>query len=395
MIYAMSPTVHEKVADIAKAFHGHVFGKHVRYEVMGEQGDVIDVRLDGTSFQALYNVLNLHYDLQILTVTQSHVSVVINPTTEHITLNVYMLSLDQMMALPVVFDADAIVSCLHAMYVRPLFSAPHFTAHSRLYDMTRRMRGKRFALVAPVSAVPNPDHFEANIMAMIDAEAMVQKGWVMDDYYIRNMSWLLNRWSVYENEITTIRRAHSAKERGAFSEQTVCYLCHERFQPSDVVLNTCCNHNFHWKCQPMGMEGILYWFQLKQEFGCPCCRRPAAVVPVSSAPSHPPPTTMWWNIDVDALFNQAQTQAPTQTHTQTQTQTQTHPNQNQNQLQQLDHSPTIATLFVRAPRSQGSSTGSTANHRGHPNSNSNSNQRHATQNTQQPTHHPRVPRPPL
>jgi hypothetical protein len=54
-----------------------------------------------------------------------------------------------------------------------------------------------------------------------------------------------------------------------------CAICQEDFLPDDIVVNTACNHNFHWFCRcggTGGKSGLYTWVHCEGQTSCPSCR---------------------------------------------------------------------------------------------------------------------------
>ena len=221
------------------------------------------------------NVLSMFYHITYFTSKGSHHKMVVcklNDCDHKFVTNVLAQDIFQFQREDIAFDANMLVSNNNAMFVKHCNSPFVFAKMDRFNIICERIRSKRFGL-ACLPKLP----FSSIISTMLDAETMVSNGWTMDDYMVGNMSWLLNPWHAFASSLgtTPVRTTYTSIDLRRMVEGDTCSLCHEKFADDDIVLNTCCNHNFHWKCEPMRVNGILYWFQIKQEFECPCCRRDA------------------------------------------------------------------------------------------------------------------------
>jgi hypothetical protein len=112
---------------------------------------------------------------------------------------------------------------------------------------------------------------------MHQANDMVLEGWVMDDIYCKKSTWVTNRWDMFESNPSCIRTCYTPAEIHSMQNQDQCSLCHEKFHSESIVVNTSCNHNFHWKCSndDNNTSGLFTWFHLQEKFICPYCRQPA------------------------------------------------------------------------------------------------------------------------
>ena len=68
---------------------------------------------------------------------------------------------------------------------------------------------------------------------MTYALKLVQKGWIMDEYYIKEKSWTINYWSNYIKYLSLIKFNNNLK----INIEKKCHLCGETFNLDDVVFN--------------------------------------------------------------------------------------------------------------------------------------------------------------
>ena len=68
---------------------------------------------------------------------------------------------------------------------------------------------------------------------MTYALKLVQKGWIMDEYYIKEQSWTINYWSNYIKYLSLIKFNNNLK----INIEKKCHLCGETFNLDDVVFN--------------------------------------------------------------------------------------------------------------------------------------------------------------
>ena len=66
----------------------------------------------------------------------------------------------------------------------------------------------------------------------------------MDDYYNKEIS-VLFKW---KNVNKDIRLLYSEDEKKKLVNNNECTICGSKFNDEDIVINTKCNHNFHWLC---------------------------------------------------------------------------------------------------------------------------------------------------
>lgn len=134
--------------------------------------------------------------------------------------------------------------------------------------------------------------------AMLHATQLVQEGWRMDDRLCGRQAWVLGRWGRMQATPHLCRAEEALLAAPApapapllppqqqppaaaprLAKYTNCPLCYEHFQPSDVVINLACNHNFHTICVagtrpdggPKPGGGLCAWVATGK-LTCPCCR---------------------------------------------------------------------------------------------------------------------------
>lgn len=106
-----------------------------------------------------------------------------------------------------------------------------------------------------------------DVCLMVDkAIDMTNQGWTMDDLYHTKNTWVVGKW---EGFVSGKHRKHISREQyNKLIECNTCSLCHEKIQTNDIVINTACNHVFHWRCNPN--NGLCCW--AKEHSTCPYCR---------------------------------------------------------------------------------------------------------------------------
>lgn len=195
------------------------------------------------------------------------------PASRPIKLDILCCSTYKWMHYPTDFDVNLLVENSNSIHVRPNLSHSLLYITNRVNVLLERCKNKRFALV------DRPRHGFHDVLVNISrAENLVRRGWQMDDSYIFNLSYILSEWKFLRDFTATVRTGYSEELRTTLREQNQCSICHEHFKDSDVIFNSCCNHNFHFHCtpdSPTQKGGIYHWFVQKQEYSCPCCRQDA------------------------------------------------------------------------------------------------------------------------
>jgi len=268
----------DTVIKIIKAFHGDIFGAFVRETFFSNQNEIknipIDARIEEQVFFYMMNMFAIFFKVDIVIVAPNRVTLNLskfdNNTVFKVILHKY--SPQRWSEIPYDFDVDMLVTNANALFIRPNIFL-NFNLHPNKIELIKsRIVGRRFAIVA-APAFPSK-----HIMRLLhQASDMVLDGWIMDDIYCKKSSWVTNRWDTYENSPSSIRTCYNETEINAMLGQDQCCLCHERFGPDSVVVNTCCNHNFHWKCSgdETNASGLFTWFHVQDKFPCPYCRQSA------------------------------------------------------------------------------------------------------------------------
>jgi hypothetical protein len=121
-----------------------------------------------------------------------------------------------------------------------------------------RISEKKFSLI---------DDYDDNILHIYDkCIQLLHKDWIMDDKYLKKNSSVLFKWN---NKNNYIRLYHNENEKNNMNAQNVCSICSNEFKEQDIVINTKCNHNFHWNCD--NSVGIKNWI-INYSHKCPICR---------------------------------------------------------------------------------------------------------------------------
>ena len=94
---------------------------------------------------------------------------------------------------------------------------------------------------------------------------MVKNNFIMDDIYNNNIS-IFIKW---ENIDKNSRLYYSEKERNKLKNNDKCIICSSKFHYADIIINTQCNHNFHWVC--CNNNGLRNWV-MNFKISCPICR---------------------------------------------------------------------------------------------------------------------------
>lgn len=269
------------------AFNGEIMGGYVRdtHANINRFKD-LDCRVDRDVVNILLNVLSINFDVKFHLPTQNHVIwdiLTYTLTSRADSTKTYMIDIltchiTKWAGYPCDFDVNLLAQNNNNLFVRPNMSTSLILLNNRLNFILGRCKNHTFALVD----IPRFS-FGDIIKNITRAFDLVGRGWIMDDFYKGNASYLINKWKfIHEGhpKFGELRTKYTAELLDIMKSQNECSICHEIFSKDDLVFNSCCNHNFHFKCSPIMSDvakqgGIFYWFLQKQAFSCPCCRQDA------------------------------------------------------------------------------------------------------------------------
>lgn len=124
-----------------------------------------------------------------------------------------------------------------------------------------RVLNKRFSIV-------KKDFKFNNYINNIDAAYnLLKQDWTMDDYYYNNICILFN-WK--NKDSNNYRLKYSKEDYNKLKSNESCIICGSNFTNDCTVINTICNHNFHWYCNK-DKHGLKYWVE-NHNISCPICR---------------------------------------------------------------------------------------------------------------------------
>lgn len=100
------------------------------------------------------------------------------------------------------------------------------------------------------------------------AYSLVNNGWIMDDYHNnKNTSCILLKWK--NKDKNNYRCNFNLCKYNQLKTNDSCSICSTNFTDDCIIINTGCNHNFHWYCN--NKHGLKYWIQHHNN-SCPICR---------------------------------------------------------------------------------------------------------------------------
>ena len=144
----------------------------------------------------------------------------------------------------------------------PLFHTDNYHNNYDNYNIIfNRIINKKFAFIKINF------NLQYYILFIDEAYNLLKKKWVMDDYYHNNNSILFN-WS--KKNDNNYRLNYNEEDYIKLKSNNNCVICGCDFTENCIVINTRCNHNFHWYCNNT-TSGLKYWIKHHKN-SCPVCR---------------------------------------------------------------------------------------------------------------------------
>lgn len=158
------------------------------------------------------------------------------------------------------FDINGISENNECQWIRNRM--PLFDNNGDKYNYIKnRIIEKKFCLLTRRNTIKNIEN----------AISLLNKGYVMDDYLLKNDTWIVAQWHLFVMKTQTIRTT-SNNNYYNFIKNDECYICQTKFQPQDIIINLRCYHNFHWKCCNFNNSGLCEWLKNQAKNDCPNCR---------------------------------------------------------------------------------------------------------------------------
>jgi Ring finger domain len=277
-----------------KAFDGDVYGGFIRDYRIGDTVFIKDIncRIDNAFLVLFMQTLNLYFDVEEISIElggsfvdyrkKLKVMMKENESNDifysglvqrkpYVYVDVVVMSRVDLMRLPCDFDVNILAENAHSLYVRVPYNSLNKYS-DRLNFVKNRVENREFCSLDDCFT-KTPEQ----IMCLIErALRMVMKGWVMDDTLLGNKTWVLAQWSLLNNQLKMIRKKYDKDKYEKMISMTECAICNEEFKTSDIVINTKCNHNFHWNemCASYSIrcKGLKEWVK-RGNINCPICRQ--------------------------------------------------------------------------------------------------------------------------
>lgn len=249
-----------------KAFDGDIFGGVVRDYRIGGTIYVrnINCRIDSLLLQVFIQSLQLYFNVHEISVDfdnnfaglVKHIKVShkvedddsILYTTEtgsnrsyYVYIDIVVMSRVEWMKLPCDFDVNILAENTHSLFIRvPYICLNKYT--DRINYVMDRIKSNTFCCLES-SYMKTPEHVKTHIDK---ACKLVLRGWIMDDNLLGDATWVVGTWQIMSNGLRMVRRGYDKNEYDKMVCAKECSICNEEFKKQDIVINTKCNHNFHW-----------------------------------------------------------------------------------------------------------------------------------------------------
>lgn len=262
-----------------KAFNGDIYGNILTLN----EHDILDAsnlmtvhcRIDLFLFSVFVQVLNLHFDVQSFPLVFSElmginkqyiIKLKTNPDIKVI-LDVCFQPSIEWSKLPCDFDVHLLAENATSIFLRANYIC--LDKYVDKIGFVKKRIDQRTFTILDASMCRTTE----KVKLLIDrSQNMVQRGWIMDDCLYGDAIWNVNQWLTYQMRPHACRVFHDKKALNLLTSFNECPLCNEHFNACDIVINTKCNHNFHW-CNSR-CRGLSEWLK-RGNLSCPVCRKNA------------------------------------------------------------------------------------------------------------------------
>lgn len=256
-----------------KAFQGDVFGSFVRDSQSRDICQEIDIRIEPCHLIPFINILSLKYDIisinhlkefipmfsyaYLVTFKNSFIFHPIKLTIHTIHKKLFKNTFSY-------FDVDLLVEDDSSLYIRNFPTNITFCI-DKFSWIRDRILNKKFCIIS------NNTSLKEIAYVIEKAIHMVKSGWTMDDILLFDKSWIVAKWIDFYFKCNNLRSKYDTDKINKLKSCDECCLCQEKFSHNDIVINTLCNHNFHWQC-PNNEKGLSTWVKNQNKNTCPFCR---------------------------------------------------------------------------------------------------------------------------
>lgn len=255
---------------MTKTFDGDVYGEAIRdYRICGQTNiNKIDIRLESPYFKPFTILMHSKYNMTELppklvngiTVNSFRLSPKHNASFFlPIVLDIVLMTRPLFRVSFIDFEVNLLTESEKAIFLRLV---PHIMKYipDKLSFVKDRIITKHFA------SIPIERNLQDTCHIVDKAIDLTNHGWIMDDLNHAKKTWVVGTWDGFI--AGKHRKTYCREQYNKLIECNTCSLCHEKIQGNDIILNTACNHVFHWRCN--STNGLLCW--AKEHSTCPYCR---------------------------------------------------------------------------------------------------------------------------
>lgn len=262
-----------------KAFNGEVYGSILTIEddkeVIATQPPFMHCRIDLYLCNVFLQILHLNYDVQsshlhvneLFGLNKQFMIACHDNSSTKVVLDVCFQTTHEWSKLHCDFDINLLAENATSLFLRRSYLCLEKFV-DKIGLIKNRINQKKFT-VLDTTFYRTTD----KLKLLIDrTHVLIQQGWVMDDMYNSNDLWNINMWLTYQMRPHACRVHYDKKKLDMLVSMNECPLCNEQFHDGDIVINTKCNHNFHWcnnRC-----KGLSEWLR-RGHVSCPVCRKNA------------------------------------------------------------------------------------------------------------------------
>lgn len=261
-----------------KAFNGDIYGHILTIDAEDIlQPITLQCRIDLFLYSVFIQVLNVHFDVQAfpmvfneyMSINKQYIVKMKGNPTAQVTLDVSFQTNVEWFKLPCDFDVNLLAENATSIFLRT-----NYICLDKFIDkigfVKKRIKQKKFTII-DMTMCRTTD----KIKLLVDrSQNMIQRGWVMDDLLFGDAIWNINMWLTYQMRPHACRVHYDKKKLDLLTSLNECPLCNEQFDSCDIVVNTRCNHNFHWCDSNNKCKGLSEWLR-RGNISCPVCRKNA------------------------------------------------------------------------------------------------------------------------
>lgn len=264
-----------EIINYIKCFNGDIYGAFVRdWRILGKIFDnfTIDTRLEPSYSTIFINILSFKYKVRVLKygdlmndgyITKLTISP-IDPRLynfQSIDVNIILVPKCRFHHQKCDFDVNLFAENTNSLYIYKNELPGNLSISDKFTHIKQRICNHTFCLLNKSSLIFTLPNQYTRLIEI--TKEMLKKGWLMDDLILEENSWIISTWFDL-----MVKRS---RKRPMLENCRECSLCQEEFNNNDIVINTTCNHNFHWECKS-STGGLKKWVGDNQQITCPICR---------------------------------------------------------------------------------------------------------------------------